>query len=110
MDLRQRVLTDCDAGISTSAVAAKYRVCTATVRRWKQRRREHGELGPRKAGNPQPPRWHSFLEQLDELVAAQPDATLTELREALGGELSVTDVWRALRALGCSYKKSHSRR
>ena len=110
MDLRQRVLEDCDAGMGTAAVAAKYRVCPATVRRWKQRRRENGEVGPRKAGNPNRPRWRSFLDQLEKLNSAQPDATLAELREALGGQLSVTDVWRALRALGYSYKKSHPRR
>ena len=110
MDLRQRVLQDCDAGIGTAAVAAKYRVCTATVRHWKQRRRENGEVAPRKAGNPNPPRWRSFLDQLEKLNAAQPDATLAELREALGGQLNLTDVWRALRALKLSYKKSHPRR
>ena len=53
-DLRQRVLADCDAGLGTKAVAEKYRVSPAIVRRWKQRRRETGELHPRRGGGARP--------------------------------------------------------
>ena len=38
MDLRTRVLTDLDAGLKTSAVARKYTVSPAWVRRLRQRR------------------------------------------------------------------------
>jgi transposase len=53
MDLRRRVLADCDDGMPTSAVATKYKVSTAWVRRLKQRRRETGEVEPRQ-GRPGP--------------------------------------------------------
>ena len=47
LDLRQRVLTDCDAGLKTKAVAQKYGVSRTWVRGLKQRRRETGEIAPR---------------------------------------------------------------
>jgi transposase len=46
MDLRERVLADCDAGLPTKAVADKYRVSTAWVRRLKQRRGRTGRSHP----------------------------------------------------------------
>ena len=47
MDLRERVLADCDAGMGTDEVAAKFSVSPAWVRRLLQRRRETGETAPR---------------------------------------------------------------
>lgn len=35
MDLRQRVLADCDEGMAATAAAAKYRVSASCVRRLK---------------------------------------------------------------------------
>jgi hypothetical protein len=46
MGLRVRVLADCDAGLGTAAVAAKYRVSAYRVPRLKQRRRASGQTGP----------------------------------------------------------------
>ncbi len=43
LDLRVRVLADCNAGMATRKVAEKYSVSTAWVRRLKQRHRESGE-------------------------------------------------------------------
>ncbi len=47
MDLRQRVLEDCDAGLTSKDVAAKFRVSRSWVDRVKQRRRKTGEVAPR---------------------------------------------------------------
>lgn len=55
MDLRKRVLNDCDAGVGTKAVAAKYSVSASWVRRLKQRRREDGSLTPRSPRNKRVP-------------------------------------------------------
>src|SRR5690349_4862079 len=98
MDLRERVLQDCDAGLGTRVVATKFRVSESWVRRLKQRRRESGQVGPRRRG-PQPTKWGAHAERLSALVAERPDATLRELRDRLGGALSVPTVARALRAL-----------
>jgi transposase len=50
MDLRLRVLKDCDTGMPTKQVAEKYEVSRAWVRRLKQRRRETGETQPFRSG------------------------------------------------------------
>ena len=46
--LRSRVLRDADAGLPSKDIAVKYAVSRAWVDRVKQRRRETGELAPRK--------------------------------------------------------------
>lgn len=105
MDLRQRVVADCDGGPGTKVVAAKYHVSTAWVRRLKQRRRETGEIGPRRTGKPKGRRIAKHYERLRTLTAERPDATLVELRDALGVPVSIWTIWRALRDLKLSFKK-----
>jgi transposase len=108
MDLRERVLADCDAGMGTSAVAAKYSVCGAFVRRLKQRRRETGEVQPRKATpGPKPSLAQGTTDggRLAELARAEPDLGAEEYRDRLGLSCHPTPVWRALRQLGLTFKK-----
>jgi transposase len=108
MDLRERVLADCDAGVNTHDVALRYRVSKSWVRRLKQRRRESGEVAPRSSYNGKQPKWLPYAEQLQQLVREQPDATLEELRRQLAIEISVPTLCRALRALQLTFKKSAS--
>lgn len=103
MDLRAKVLGAYDRGMTTSAIAEAFGVSPAWVRRVRQRRREHGELGPRPRIGPR--RYKIDRARLGELVRAQPDATLAELRQRLGIECSLSAVWNAVRDLGLSYKK-----
>ena len=56
MDLRERVLRDSDAGMNAAAVAVKYHVSASWVRRLKHRRRETGEVAPRRS-RPSPSAW-----------------------------------------------------
>ena len=44
MDLRTRVLADCDAGMAPKDVAARFRVSWSWMNRLVQRRRETGEV------------------------------------------------------------------
>ncbi len=110
MDLRTRVLADCDAGSPAKEVAVKFRVSRSWVDRLVQRRRETGEVGPR----PQTVfKKHAFAGQEDRLralVAAQPDQTLAELRDALHSAASLSSVWRALDRLRLTVKKNGTRR
>ena len=110
MDLRTRVLEDCDSGLASKEVAAKFRVSRSWVDRVKQRRRETGEVGPR----PQTVfKKHALAGQEDRLralVAAVPDQTLAELREALQSSASLSSVWRALDRLKLTLKKNRTRR
>jgi transposase len=106
LDLRERVLADCDAGLSNDVVARKYSVSAAWIRRLKQQRRETGSIEPRVRRTP-PPRLMAHAERLQELVAQKPDATLEELRQALGVATSVPSLCRALQRLRLTVKKKY---
>lgn len=105
MELRRRVLADCDAGINTLAVAVKHDVSPAWVRRLKQRRRERGEIAPRPPIKKKPPKWHAYADQLRALMRERPDMTLREIREQLGVDFSLQTLSVALRRLKYTLKK-----
>jgi transposase len=109
MDLRVRVLKDCDGGMATAAVAAKYSVSPAWVRRLKQRRKSTGEVAPRVA-QPRPRASVGWADRLRTAVATTPDATLAELKARLALTVSLATLWRAVRDLGLTVKKKSSGR
>lgn len=111
MDLRTRVLADWDAGMKAQEVAAKYRVSRAWVHRLVQRRREHGEIAPRRQTKFRARTLGAEQEDhLRWLVIAQPDRTLAELRAALATPASLATIWRALARLRFTVKKNRTRR
>ena len=110
MDLRERVLKDCDAGAGTRAVAEKYAVSEAWVRRLKQRRRETGSIGPRVATPGPAPALAAHHDRLRALVREAPGLTAAEYGDRLGVAVAAVTVWRALRRLGLTFKKSPSGR
>jgi transposase len=110
-DLRKRVLNDADVGFSSKDRAVKYTVSRSWVDRIKQRRRETGEVTPRKQttfrrrSSTEPE-----VQRLVVLVTARPDATLTELREQLPTTAAVSTLWRTLDRFGLTVKKNGLRR
>ena len=106
MDLRERVMWDVDAGVGTHAIAAKYRVSTRWVQLLKRRRAETGEISPRNGRRGPPSR---IAEELSALVQQHPDATLHELQRQLTTSVSISSIWRALKTLGLTFKKSPAR-
>ncbi len=104
-DLHQRVLADCDAGMSSRDAAAKYRASSAWVRRLKQRRRETGSTAPIPQRHGLPPKWAEHAERIKQSVREAPDAMLAEHRERLGLGLGISTLWRAIHALGLTVKK-----
>src|SRR5262245_57036207 len=106
MDLRERVIKDADAGLSTNELAARYHVRVPWVNALKQRRRETGSIAPR----PRTKFRHRVLEgqedRLRGLVNAQPDATLAELRDAVGTTAALATIWRELNQLDLTVKKT----
>jgi transposase len=107
MDLRVRVLADCDAGMNTAAAADKYSVSPAWVRRLKQRRAGGLGIQPLKGcPGPKPSLAHGDdADRLRRLVASEPDLSAQEYRDRLGLGCHPTTVWRALRRLGLTFKK-----
>ena len=111
MDLRERVARAWDAGMDAESVAATYDVSRAWVHRLIQRRRETGSLAPRKQTKF---RGRALAEaeerRLAALIAAQPDATLAELRDALPTSAALSTLWRAIDRLQLTVKKNGTRR
>jgi transposase len=110
MDLRERVFADCQAGMATPAVAAKYRVSTAWVRRLKQRQKATGSLAPRPHSPGRPVTLAPHEARVRELVRDDPGATLAELRQRLGVKVGISALAEYLRRLKLSFKKKSSGR
>jgi transposase len=110
MDLRKRVIADVDAGLSSPALAERYHVSRAWVDALKQRRRETGSIAPLKQTKFRRRVLEGQDDRLAALVAAQPDATLSELREALRTAAGLATIWRAINQLDLTVKKNRTRR
>ena len=106
MDLRQKVIDQCDQGKPTKDVAEAFGVSRAWVRRLKQHRRQRGDIVPRNGGGSRGCKIDRT--RLAELVRQQPDATLVELRDRLKLKVTPWAICKALRELGLSFKKSRS--
>jgi putative transposase len=111
MDLRTRVLKDAEAGLTSKELAERYRVSRAWVDALKQRWRDTGSIAPLKQVKFRRRALAADQEhRLVALVTARPDATLSELRDALQTAAGVTTIWRALDRLDLSLKKNRTRR
>jgi len=105
-DLRDRVLAAYDRGMKTKQIAIVFCVSPAWARRIKQRRRETGQTTPRKMGSP-------GVRKIDrtrllEMVHADPDATLAELRGRLGITCCEWAIGKVLKQLKYTLKKRRS--
>lgn len=110
LDLRERVWADCQGGMKTPAVAQKYMVSESWVRRLKQRHKATGSLARRPPSTGRPVVLARHEARVRELVRDDPDATLAELRERLGVEVSTGALCNYLRRLKLSFKKKSSGR
>ena len=91
-EMRREILAACDRGEGTRAAALRFRRSESWVRRAKQERRELGKRAPLLTRR-RTPKWEPYRERMLELIAAQPDLTLQELKgvreamEAIGATL-----------------------
>ena len=107
--LRQRVVRALDRGATIREVAERFEVGTATVGRWRRRRREQGDLEP----SARPARGSVLDAQahwLAKLRAAEPSlplrAVCERLAEERGLEVHETTLWYWLRRQGITHKKT----
>jgi transposase len=109
--LRKRILELYEQGKSTREIAQFAGFCVAAVRRVRQQFRERRTLEPRthQCGR-KTLLTEARKQQLQELLSAQPDATLAELGARLDRPFrtSTIDLW--LRRLGWKLKKNSGRR
>ena len=108
MDLRVRISEAREAGDPTAEVAERFAVSPAFVRRLMQRYRQTGSLAPSATPRGPKPLLAARADELRRLVAAHPDLTPAEFRDRLGLTVSEVTVWRMLRRLGLTFKKSRS--
>ena len=111
-DLRDRVVSSCDAGDLTRVeIAEAFGVTTRWIRQLLSRRRETGDYGLKAHGGGRSAAFDgSALKCLEQLVRQHPDATLAELRERCGVACSLVTVHNTLKRLGYRRKKRRSGR
>jgi transposase len=110
MDLRARVVRAWDASGDAEEVAATFGVSRAWVHRLVQRRRDTGSIAPRTQTKFRSRVLAGQEVHLAALIAARPDATLVELREALRTTAALSTLWLAIDRLGLTVKKNSTRR
>jgi len=110
LDLRERVLGDCDAGMSSEDTARKYSVSIAWVYSLKKQRRETGNIAPREYRRGPELKLASYEQEVRQLVSDHCDATLEELHAQLPNKESVTvqTLHNFLKHLKLTWKKNAS--
>ena len=110
-DLRERIVAAVQRGEhSIRQIAHLFSVSLSCVVRLLQHQRCTGSVQPKPKGV-RPRKLDAAAEaRLLELVRAQPDATLAELRDALPTTAALSTLWRAIGRLGLTVKKNGTRR
>lgn len=110
MDLRERIVEDCDSGDCVSEVAAKYRVSERTIFNLLALRRETGSVAPRKGQVGRKPKLEDRKDEIEELIKQNANLTLQAMISQLSLSISESALWKTLNRWGISWKKSLSRR
>jgi transposase len=107
-DLRLRIHEACLEGESTTEVAQRFAVSPAFVRRLLQRFRETASLAPKSGKRGPTPKLAAREDELRAAIETTPDATAAEHNRRLNLGVSDSTVWRTIRRLGLTFKKSRS--
>lgn len=114
VDLRERLLGAIDAGLSQAEASQLFGVGTSTITRWRQQRRDTGQVAPTPRPGRRPAIGPEHVDALRTQVAQHADATLAEHCALWTGtqaaSVSVATMSRAIRRLGITVKKSSPRR
>jgi len=109
-DLRERVLAADD--LTSRQAAARFSVSVSYVIKARQRRERTGSVSAKPRGYRRPPRLAAFGGALRREVELHPSATLGDLRawllSAHGVSVSIGTLWKTLRELHLTLKKSRS--
>ena len=112
LDLRERVLKDCDAGMRSEAVASKYSVSASWVYDLRKKRRETGSIAQKQQRHGSKPKLEPYEQEVRQLVNDHPDATLEELHAMLPNkdDVTVVTLHNFLHRLKITWKKRLSMR
>lgn len=111
LDLRLRVVRAIEEeGMSRRGAAARFGIGVRTAERWIDEYRLSGSVGPRKMGNPSPPKLAAHRETVLGLLQEQPDIAIEGLRHALaerGIVVGYGSIRRFFEREGITRKKRH---
>jgi transposase len=97
-DLRSRVLSAIDAGLSCRQAAARFGVSASSAIRWQGLRRAGGDGRPKPQGGDRlSHKTEAHADLIQAVLAEVPDITLPELKERLAAQraqVSVSALWR----------------
>lgn len=109
LDLRERVVTALEDGLSTRQAAVQFSVSIAAVGEWGRRKRAQGNVLPAKQGKPAGSVLDAHAEFILGVLREKPDTTLEEMVARLAAERNVrvvwTTVWKFLDRHGQTHKK-----
>jgi transposase len=111
-DLRERVVRAVEAGASCHEAAATFEVGVSSAIRWVARWRQTGLVAAKPMGGKRSP-LDAHKPWLLELIAAEPDLTLQEIRgrlRARGLIVAASSVWRFCDRHDLTFKKKPARR
>jgi len=110
IDLRERVVSVIDGGLSRRQAAARFEVSVSSAIRWHALARRTGDATPRRqGGDRRSGRIEAHADVILSAVSKQPDITLAELRELLTGHgvsVGIATVWRFFARRKITLKKS----
>lgn len=109
LDLRERIVEAKAEGLSTAQTAKRFKVSSASVKRFVKQQRETGTLYAKKRPGKQSLLSKEALNILEKQVRAHNDLSLIEhcqrLEQVIGLRVSVTTLHRSLGRLGITRKK-----
>lgn len=111
IDLRKRVLSALDKGMSRTEAIKTFEVSESSIKRWVRIQKSTGDVLPKRAtGGRQAKIGPEHADELRAQVAVHSDATLQEhadlWNESHGTSLSRGTLFNALRKLGITLKKN----
>jgi transposase len=108
MDLRKRVVAArMEEGQSLGLIAERFRIPKGTVQNILERFRDAGTVAPKPQNAGRKAAFRGkVLKRLEHEVEQHPDATLMELRERSGMNVSLVCIHNTLKKLGFTRKKS----
>jgi len=102
-DLRERVVSDVESGMTKAEASRRYRVGYRTVTRWCVRKKRTGSVAADRVGRT-PGEGKIDLSKLERAVEKDSDATLKQRGKIFG--VSDVAILKAMRRLNISHKKN----
>lgn len=109
LDLRERVVTAIEGGLSTSEAAQRFCIGKATAGAWARLKRATGSVAPSRQGKPKGSVLDPHEDFILGLIAENRDITLDEMAARLASERSVkvvrSAIWSFLDRRNMTHKK-----